>query len=309
MPTLDDINEQNQLLQAYRQRLVVSLQQRAVHGSANVPPSVASSIDECRTEIRRIKQVLRTWGVSVEDHPDDEGISITEPQPKRDLDREYRLMKDLRSNDKATVDRAIIALVNLNVPSLLDDVKPFVTGDDMSLASTTLHALFFIPGSHTARIIVEGLRSPFSEIRRRTVYQMGETAYLGKRRNDMFTVVDALIEMLKNPHEDANILDEAVHAIAKIGGEQALTALITVLNDSNMSPSLKARALHGPGRFWHTVDPSHYATFHAQAIQSIRRWPHDVCEQVESVHIFPYIDTSLREEVKARRDYLRTATS
>src|SRR5690242_3666431 len=72
MPTQEDIDGQQQLLSLYRRTLAQYLRQQAQLGSAYAPPSILNGIEEVRENIRRIKDVLRTWDVSVPDHPDDD---------------------------------------------------------------------------------------------------------------------------------------------------------------------------------------------------------------------------------------------
>src|SRR5262245_4458680 len=71
MPSQEEIGQQKERLQIYRRTLAHCLRQRAGLGSNYEPPSVSNCIDEARTEICRIKGVLRGWGEAVDDHPDD----------------------------------------------------------------------------------------------------------------------------------------------------------------------------------------------------------------------------------------------
>src|SRR5258706_3774902 len=75
MPTEETIKTQQQLLDAHRLTLAVYLQQRAVHGTLT-PPHVIHGINEARTHISRIKAVLRSWGVPVEDGPLDDASML-----------------------------------------------------------------------------------------------------------------------------------------------------------------------------------------------------------------------------------------
>ncbi len=68
----DDIDAFQQRLQAYRRTLAHYLQQRAMLGEAHLPPNIIHGIAEARSQIESIKAQLRTWGVEVLDHPDDE---------------------------------------------------------------------------------------------------------------------------------------------------------------------------------------------------------------------------------------------
>lgn len=67
----DDIEQQLELLKAHRSTLAHLLRQQALVGAAYASPGVLMGIYEARDSIRRIKQILRNWGVVVEDHPDD----------------------------------------------------------------------------------------------------------------------------------------------------------------------------------------------------------------------------------------------
>lgn len=66
-----DIEQQYSILMTYRQRLSDHLQQCAIHGEANAPSVILHGIREARDHIRRIKDILRIWGVEIDDHPDD----------------------------------------------------------------------------------------------------------------------------------------------------------------------------------------------------------------------------------------------
>jgi len=72
MPSPDDIASQQALLQSYRKTLDHYLQQKALFGSAYVPPHVTNGIDSAREDIARIKSILKDWGITVEDLPNDE---------------------------------------------------------------------------------------------------------------------------------------------------------------------------------------------------------------------------------------------
>jgi nucleoside phosphorylase len=72
MPSQEDIAHQQKLLKSHRRTLAVYITQLAILGQAFAPPNVMHGIRESRNQIRRIKAILRGWGVAVEDHPDDE---------------------------------------------------------------------------------------------------------------------------------------------------------------------------------------------------------------------------------------------
>ena len=65
--------QQQSLLATYRRTLAHLVAQAAQYGGEPfAPPPVVSGIHEAREQIRRLKGVLRTNGVTVSDHPDDE---------------------------------------------------------------------------------------------------------------------------------------------------------------------------------------------------------------------------------------------
>ena len=78
MPSQDEIDQQRRRLEAHRATLAHYLDQVSLLGSAHTPPGVSHGIREARDGIARCKAALRGWGVTVDDHPDDEN---SPPQP------------------------------------------------------------------------------------------------------------------------------------------------------------------------------------------------------------------------------------
>jgi hypothetical protein len=72
MPDQEAIRNQQTRLAAFRHTLAARLDQQAQLGVAHTPPDMADDIRAARDNIRRIKSILRGWGVVVEDAPDDE---------------------------------------------------------------------------------------------------------------------------------------------------------------------------------------------------------------------------------------------
>src|SRR5262245_16007524 len=72
MPSQQELEQQQALLEANRGRLAVYLRQQATLGEAYAPPGVITGIEETRNSIRRIKETLRKAGPHDADHPDDE---------------------------------------------------------------------------------------------------------------------------------------------------------------------------------------------------------------------------------------------
>ena len=72
VPGQVDIDNQRKRLELHRQRLRFYLDQKAIVGIPQMTPASDYEIQQARAEIRRIKDILRSWGVAVDDHPDDE---------------------------------------------------------------------------------------------------------------------------------------------------------------------------------------------------------------------------------------------
>jgi outer membrane protein assembly factor BamB/tetratricopeptide (TPR) repeat protein len=69
--SLEDIEHQQALLRIHRRNLAHYLEQQARFGEALVPVNIVNGIEEEQANIGRIKAILRGWGVTVEDHPND----------------------------------------------------------------------------------------------------------------------------------------------------------------------------------------------------------------------------------------------
>jgi hypothetical protein len=68
----EEIAEQQQLLATHRRTLAVYIEQQAELGRAFSPPGVIQGIYEARSNIRRIKKILRSADAVIADDPDDE---------------------------------------------------------------------------------------------------------------------------------------------------------------------------------------------------------------------------------------------
>src|SRR3954453_341413 len=76
MASHDEIEQQQRLLVTHRATLAVYLERLASRGFAHVPPEVIHGIHEARLHIRHNKAILRDWNITVEDHPDDDALSL-----------------------------------------------------------------------------------------------------------------------------------------------------------------------------------------------------------------------------------------
>jgi hypothetical protein len=94
MVSQEDIAAQQELLAAYRRTLAQLLKQQALISELYAPPAITHGIDEARENIQRLKAILRSWDVLVEDLPDDEAPAAKQPiaaaphaAPRRPLSR------------------------------------------------------------------------------------------------------------------------------------------------------------------------------------------------------------------------------
>jgi tetratricopeptide (TPR) repeat protein len=72
MPTLDEIDQQQELLRDHRQTLAILLQQQDTQdGKVYVQLEAAKAIQDAREGISKCKATLREWNVAIEDLPDD----------------------------------------------------------------------------------------------------------------------------------------------------------------------------------------------------------------------------------------------
>ena len=83
MTSDDEILNFQHRLKLYRRSLAHYLSQQAQHGSAYTPPAIIHGIEEARENIVSIKRTLRSWGIKVDDHPDDnfQAHHISEQSP------------------------------------------------------------------------------------------------------------------------------------------------------------------------------------------------------------------------------------
>lgn len=94
MPTQNAIHDQLELLAAHRRTLAVYLKRQALMSRAQVAPEVSHGITDAQAAIRQIKATLHSWGVAVEDIPDDDiqAGNVVPSEPHTGLDRaEYAL--------------------------------------------------------------------------------------------------------------------------------------------------------------------------------------------------------------------------
>jgi len=69
MPCQEEIDDHIELLAVYRRLLLQYIDQQIQLGEAHTPPAVLEHIHEARKNIVRIKRVLRSWEIHVDEYP------------------------------------------------------------------------------------------------------------------------------------------------------------------------------------------------------------------------------------------------
>lgn len=123
MAAEEEIAHQQELLKRYRRNLAHLVKQVISFGGEDAAPlSTMNSLDDTRANIRRIKGILRGWGIAVEDHPDDadqpvaSGLPLSPPTSKA-LDMRRRTLQrriDALSEEHDAVERQINNVLDLS---------------------------------------------------------------------------------------------------------------------------------------------------------------------------------------------------
>src|SRR4051794_9488550 len=160
MPSQDDIDRQQTLLATHRRNLALYIQQQSMLGAAYIPPAIANGMREARDNIARIKATLYSWGVAVEDHPDDadQGApapaepvpAISLPYPRNQVflgrDAELARLAEWLARPQALV--AIAGLGGVGKTQLATEFAHQYAGD----RSTWPGGVFWVPMSSPASI-------------------------------------------------------------------------------------------------------------------------------------------------------------
>lgn len=99
----EEIRDQWILLKSHRNRLNTFLYRRSIQGNAYIPPEVSFGIYEARNDIKRVKTILRDWGESVKDHPDDEDEIVNSPTSQTYSTRTIEALDSDQSDDGFTI--------------------------------------------------------------------------------------------------------------------------------------------------------------------------------------------------------------
>jgi hypothetical protein len=131
MASLDEINQQRELLATHRQTLAHLVQQAAMFGGERfAPPYVMHGIREARKNIQRIKKNLRDWREEVDDQANDGDTAISVPSP---TDQSPAVVEAVLP-DKRALREAIVEKFSLDDLDLLcADVEQDLAADGIAL--------------------------------------------------------------------------------------------------------------------------------------------------------------------------------
>lgn len=130
------------------------------------------------------------------------------------------------------------------------------------------------------------------------VFRIGEQALQGKRA-DAARSLPQLLNIAFDTNQPLRLREEAIHSLAKIGGGEASSALLSILASPAAPADLKAVALHGPPRFWKRDDAT-LTNYIGAALFYINIWSPDVCSAISTNSRFKYLETTLHDAVVVR---------
>jgi hypothetical protein len=220
------------------------------------------------------------------------------------LDREQRLMDEVKAGGGLNAERAIAALVHSNRPWVVETLHRIMVGDDERLAMAAVDTLALQRGSQAGCALAAGLTSRLGKVRRWTAFRIGETALQDHDWGLAF--VPDLINAANVTGDHLDILCEVVHSLAKIGGGKARDALIVLLRRAGNPPKLAATILHAPVRFWTDgmfASSASYElvdAFIQVARLEIQRWGRDFCNAVRGDNLYQYMSAPLRQVIDER---------
>lgn len=119
MPSQEDIDQQQKLLSIHRRSLKILLSQQ-VRLLDRTPSSTVFDIENRRGEIKRLKGILRGWGVTVEDDPDDD--EATSP-----ISKQVAAAPPTPSGDTYNVTISDVTNANINLNSVLSGVSQTIS--------------------------------------------------------------------------------------------------------------------------------------------------------------------------------------
>ena len=216
----------------------------------------------------------------------------------RDQEREIRLINDLNSSDRSTIKRAIVALAHSDSTWLTSVLKRLVFEEDEDLAETAIDGLREISSREATKAIAKGLLSNSPRVRKWAAFTIGEIALSG-RHEEGTAVIDNLIEALQNPHECPQVLDEIVHSLCKIGGQESLCESLRITRSDRIPAEVKARTLYSASKFF---DEELRDKFVLDTLSIVQTWPIDTLSEVSKNQLFEDLPDILQKSIRKRLD-------
>ncbi len=175
----------------------------------------------------------------------------------RDDERESRLIQDLESEDTFKVKRAIAALAKAPSVWLIHHLKRLVMNADEDLAEIAVDGLSKIGSMEACKALISGFLSTSVHTRKWVAFTIGELT-LQKKITSPQPIISALIEVLEDPMEDIEVLDEVGHALCKLGEPNTTDHLLKILSLENRPYQLKARLLYSAPKFFQPEDATEF---------------------------------------------------
>ena len=214
-------------------------------------------------------------------------------------ERERRLLETLRTGTGVERDRAVSALRGLGSRAAVPTLVQLILGPDPKLAYDAAKAVEW--SGH----IRHGLYSPHVRVRWWAAFRVGENAL--KDHHWGLTQLDSVINLVEGKGDQLDVMEQATHTLAKIGGPKALDALVRILRHEGTPPMIAGTALHGPPRFWadgmfaSSASYDLIPQFVEDALDAVGSWTRRFCAAVARTDKFEYFPTSIRQAVVSGR--------
>lgn len=225
----------------------------------------------------------------------------------KSLEREQRLLQQLREGPVEERARLVSALSSLGSAAVVPALIQLMLGDDPGLADHAAKALEW------GDAIKHGTMSPHPEVRFWSIFRIGENAL----RDHSWGVknVDTLIKLLQTKCVNIRSLKEITHSLSKIGGRRAMGELLKLLGNPGMPPYVAVTALHGPFRFWKDSMFDSVASrdllpeFRAKAKKCVAKWPRSYCTEARKDEMFAYLTEDFQEQILDKSSPKRRKTT
>lgn len=229
MPDQEHIAAQRELLATYRRTLFHYMNQQAAVGEAYMSPAVSSGLREARDNIKRIKRVLRDWGQTVDDLPDDEPYTGISASPQTRVFISYK--RNVNPDEEVAL--AIFNQLSQHYQIFIDQTMRIGTRWAQHLEAEIRQSDFLIVLLSAQSVLSEMVLEEVRTASNLAPNQGGRPVILPVRLNyrEPFPApLDAFLDPINwafwgAPHDTPQLLADLEHAI--VGGELAINSLQT----------------------------------------------------------------------------------